>query len=195
MIGLAALALALVVPLNMAFAVHDNGLFELGPANPLDPDSEPTNILGDDTLTGPDWAELFTSNGEEVNPVPQLPTNGVVATFIQDGLSVKNQVDQTTFSGSKNNDPVAFWGWTPGNVPAKDDLSNVYLYGALDPETEDLILYAGIERIDPSGDSHIDLEINQVPVDTNGDGTFTGKKSDGDILGQSLITNGSLLKP
>ena len=56
-------------------------------------------------------------------------------------------------------------------MPAKDDLSNVYLY-AVTNELGELILYAGLERLDPGGSSHVDIEINQQPISLNGDGTF-----------------------
>jgi hypothetical protein len=85
-----------------------------------------------------------------------------------------------------------------GNVPAKDDLSNVYLYLASN-EADELILYAGLERLDPSGDSHIDIEINQSLVDLDSQPPcestcrFIGQKTDGDILAVMDFENGGAL--
>ena len=182
MVGIAALALALVMPLNLAFAVHADGLFELG-----DVAGSPgsADILGSDQ-PGPDWADLFDDSAQL--KLEALQTyGGLAAVFIQDELATKGAVDSTTFTGSKNDDPHSDWTHVAGNVPAKDDLSNVYLYATTDDDNDpntvdDLILYAGLERLDPGGSSHVDIEINQEPISLNGDGTFSGEKKGGDIL-------------
>ena len=186
MIGISALALALVFPLRMAFAVHDDGLFELG--NGLDGDAAvgSADIIGDLIQGGPDWDDLFDASGNLKSGA--LDTyGGLAAVFIMDERASKGAKDNTTFTGSKNNDPHSAWQWVTGNVPAKDDLSNVYLYAATkanpDPQkVDDLILYAGLERLDPGGDSHIDIEINQIPIGLDENGGFTGEKSVNDIL-------------
>ena len=140
MMGIGALALALVLPLSMAFAVYEDGLFELGELWD-DPQPGSANIVNDSEDPNdpdafvPDWADIFDENGA---PKP-LPESGVAGVFIKDYLAVKGQKDHTTFTGSKNDDPHADWKWVTGNVPAKDDLSNVYLYGATN-EVKDFIL-------------------------------------------------------
>jgi hypothetical protein len=91
----------------------------------------------------------------------------------------KGASDPTTFSGAggsnKNNDPISAadcaarvppltgsacdtWHWDAGNVPAKDDLVNAYAYAKIRPSDNHLIIYSGFERLDPNGDSHIDIE-------------------------------------
>ena len=138
-------------------AVHPavDSFFELGPDA-----GNPTNIVGDEEPTQPDWAEIFDANGDE----KPLPANGQAATFIADDLATSGSVDRTTFSGSnKNNDPIGSWNWGTGNVPVKDDLSNVYAYAAKS-SNGDLLIYAGLERLSPNGDSHIDIEFNQNEV-------------------------------
>ncbi len=135
-------------------AVHIGGHFELG-----DPPPD-ANILGDgNNATGPDWADLFDSGGNVIGGA-LAKFGGLEAVFIADELSVASQTDVTVFAESnKNNDLVATWNWDTGNVPAKDDLSNVYSYATLNGDG-DLLIYAGLERLAPNGDSHIDIEYN-----------------------------------
>ena len=163
-----------------AQAVHDDNLFELGPA-------QGANILGDGiAANGPDWADLFDANGDDIG---SATFGGVAAAFINDPTSQRGATDSSTFSGAggsnKNNDPISdgdcaarvppltgsacdTWHWDSGNVPAKDDLVNSYAYAAIPtsgPLQDHLILYTGLERLDESGDSHIDFEFLQDPVD------------------------------
>ncbi len=181
------------------------GLFELGGMQAAD-------ILGDgDPTTGPDWAEapgggdgVFDGDGNAIDLF-----GGAAASFIMDELSQKGLLDSTTFSGAggsnKNNDPITGWHWDAGNVPAKDDLSNAYAFATLNPSNEHLILYSGFERLDPSGDSHIDIEFFQdhvrlsedVPCDDPGlDRTpcdFIGRRTTGDIIVSMDFTIGGTL--
>jgi hypothetical protein len=172
--GLVALIVAAV-----AQAVHDDNLFELGPA-------QQANILGDgNAANGPDWGDLFDASGNSTGLF-----GGLAAAFLNDDTSQKGASDGTTFSGAggsnKNNDPISnadcaahtppltgsacdTWHWDAGNVPAKDDLVNSYVYATM-PTTgalqDHLILYGGLERLDESGDSHLDIEFlqNQVNI-------------------------------
>jgi len=172
--GLVALIVAAV-----AQAVHDDNLFELGPA-------QGANILGDgNAANGPDWGDLFDANGDSTGNL----FGGLAAAFLEDDTSQRGATDGTTFSGAggsnKNNDPISIadcaahvppltgsacdtWHWDAGQVPAKDDLVNSYVYATM-PTSGDLedhlILYGGLERLDESGDSHVDFEFLQNPVD------------------------------
>ena len=157
-------------------AVHipANDQFELGPSADLPHTSTTaTNIVGDeDVANGPDWSDLFNADGmlkESDDPPDATPDavevfGGDAATFIADDLSVSGAVDETVFAGSnKNNDLVASWNWDTGNAPVKNDLSNVYAYATRNDD-DDLILYAGLERLSPNGDSHVDFEFNQEQI-------------------------------
>jgi len=158
-----------------AQAVHDDNLFELGGVQAAD-------ILGDNNAAnGPDWGRtgqagddgIFDASGSPVG----LPADGVASAFIADETSQAGGVDRTTFSGAggsnKNNDAISdedagapdsdTWHWDSGNVPAKDDLTNVYAYATFNA-ANDLIFYAGFERLAPEGDSHIDIEFFQDTV-------------------------------
>src|SRR6266508_4632120 len=160
-----------------AQAVHDDNFFELGGVQAAD-------ILGDGNVAnGPDWADLFTASGAnkdtDNNGVPDFSQifGGHAAAFIADASSAAGATDPTTFSGfgtsNKNTDPISTadctapgntyaqctpWGWDAGNVPPKDDLTNVYAYEVINPADGHLLLYGGIEREDPSGDSHVRSE-------------------------------------
>ena len=160
-----------------AQAVHDDNLFELGPA-------QGANILGDGiAANGPDWADIFDADGDVISLF-----GGTAAAFINDETSQRGATDPSTFSGAggsnKNNDPISdadcaarvppltgsqcdTWHWDSGNVPAKDDLVNSYTYATIPTSgslANHLILYAGLERLDESGDSHIDFEFLQDSV-------------------------------
>lgn len=142
---------------------------------------------------GPDWADLFDGSGQ-LYPNALQTYGGLAAVFNMDERASKGAVDSTTFTGSKNDDLHSSWQWVTGNVPAKDDLSNVYLYATTkdnpDPMVDDMILFAGLERIDPGGDSHVDIEINQQPISLNPDGTFSGEKTVDDLLVVMDFKNG-----
>ncbi len=186
--SLAALLLAAVAVFALsspgpAPTVH-SGLFELGPTQGAD-------ILGSPAIPGPDWADIFDANGD----VADL-NGGTAAAFIKDDLSQSDGVDVTTYSGAggsnKNGDAIAAWHWDAGNVPAKDDLSNAYAWATV--QSGHLILFAGFERIDASGDSHVDIEFfqdevtldEQPPCDDPGADvtpcSFLGVRTPGDLV-------------
>ena len=186
MAGIIAVALmvaALALP-GPAPAVASS-LFELGPVQGAD-------IVCADPNPPPDWGCIFDSNGNIVDLF-----GGDVAAFLKDDLSQSGNVDRTTFSGAggsnKNNDAITDWHWDSGNVPAKDDFSNAYAWATVNPDGH-LIVYSGFERIDSSGDSHVDIEFFQAAValdedlpcnDPGADPTpcnFVGARTVGDII-------------
>ncbi len=218
---LAVVVLSGLLAATAVLAVHDESLFELG-------GNQAADILGD-AAAGPDWADLFTASGglrdTDGDGEPDLfqTYGGVAASFLDDDHSQKGAIDRTTFSGAggsnKNGDPIGpddcasylppltgsacdTWHWDAGNVPPKDDLKNVYAYATINPANDHLIIYAGLERLDPSGDSHIDLEFfgspvaldEDVPCDDAGRDTtpceFTGVRLDGDIVVSMDFTQG-----
>ena len=162
---------------------EDPGCVNGVPGVPADPDP------------APDWASLFTTDTSPHGAVTgiNLPANGVVANFEADQLSVGNLTDCTTFGpgSNKNGHPIQTWKFRPGNVPPKDDLTNVYALLADDPTTADRILYIGLERYAENGDSHVDFEINREEIELVGSGggqgcpgrgSFVGVRRDGDLL-------------
>jgi hypothetical protein len=218
-----ALVSATLVVSGTVLAVHDNGLFELGPNPP-----GPTNIVPDTGDPGPDWDDLF-----DANPTPaEIKTavsnvGGLAGAFLKDDLAQQGLKDTTTFSGAggsnKNNDFLNdtdagvvngdTWHWDQGaGLPPKDDLANVYAYSDLedpgtpgDPTDDHLIFYAGLERLDPSGDSYVDLEFFQSKVgldelapcnDPGNDAIpchFTGTRTINDLIVSMNFTNGGAI--
>src|SRR5262245_18358397 len=143
--------LLLVLPLAVLLAVHNDGFFELGNVAGA---SGSADILGSGAQPGPDWEDLFTSTGalkdsdHDGTPDAVEVYGGLAAQFIQDDRSTSNTVDRTTFAGSnKNNDAISTWNWDTGNNPPKDDLVNTYSYAEINSSGE-LIIYAGLERLD-----------------------------------------------
>jgi uncharacterized repeat protein (TIGR01451 family) len=132
-----------------------------------------------------DWASLFDAAGGSLV--------GPDCAFAQDDLAQSGAVDRTIFAESnKNNDPIATWNWATGNVPVKDDLSNVYTCASF--EDGDLVIYAGAERLAPEGASHIDFEFSADEIGLDQvlpcDGEqaddppceFLGEKQEGDFV-------------
>jgi archaellum component FlaG (FlaF/FlaG flagellin family) len=176
-------------------------------------------------VPGPDWADLFDASGNRI-PGALATFGGLADAFIADPSAAGGATDPTTFSGfgtsNKNDDPISTadcsantypsctpWGWAPGNEPSKDDLTNVYAYettAAADQAVPDaikkgdLILYAGAEREDPSGDSHIDFEFFQNAVSlctptppATTCSSFVGTRKPGDvILSMDFLKGGNL---
>ena len=190
--------LALGVP--RALAVDDEGLLEVDGdiVDGVDPGcskagvpTAPTSGVGGE----PDWTNIFETgsspNGTVTGHVDPLPEGGVIASFEADDLSQSNAVDCTTYgpTSNKNIDEIDTWQFQAGNVPPKDDISNIYAYLA---EAEDgrRFVYIGLERIEEGGDSHVDFEFNQNdvglelndPDDPCSGGHFTGTRANGDFI-------------
>jgi hypothetical protein len=198
--------LALIV--GSAYALHDDSVFELGPglANPGgNAEAGVTNILGDGvSANGPDWADLFTVNADgtvSVNQSAVAAFGGNAAAFAQDDVSAGNLTDRTVYAGrtsDKNSFAIADWDWGTSSVPAKDDITNVYAYTKI--VGGQMLVYAGAEREDPSGSSHIDLEffqkrvgLDETPPCDKAQCFFTGTKTPGDILVSMDFDNGGAL--
>jgi hypothetical protein len=142
------------------YAVHSNGLFELGDGFGT---SGSGDIIGSMSQDGCDWSDLFDADPTEEEIASAVEAcGGVGATFVADQLSQGKFKDDTVFAtgASKNDALIADWQWNTGSTPAKSDISNFYTYATLNDENE-LIIYAGLERLAASGDAHVDFEFNQ----------------------------------
>jgi hypothetical protein len=182
---LAAAALVLGVGSLLAVPNIINALttsFELGPGAGTD-ENGLTNILDQSGDGVPDWAGLFNASGGFIG-------SSGTGVFLKDDVSAGSLVDNTVYSGGpgdKNSDEIAHWTWSSSSVPAKDDISNSYVYTKF--VNGEKLLYVGVEREDPSGDSHIDFEFFQEDVALDHDPPcpikqcgFTKDNKDGDIL-------------
>jgi uncharacterized repeat protein (TIGR01451 family)/LPXTG-motif cell wall-anchored protein len=176
-------AIMLAVGVGPAYAVHDNGMFELD-----------GNVAHNSANTPPyDWASLFDSSGNRI--VTPDPDNGPVlaSTFVQDTTTP----DQTYFAQNKDIEPISAWGCGPINNPTdKDDLQNSYAALVQVPDgagdnAGHKVLYLGSERDSNNGTSFAGFWLlKDRGVGCNPPGDFTGGHTDGDILVVSDYTNG-----
>lgn len=102
--------------------------------------------------------------------------------------------DPSTLGGT-NGDALNTYAISTGNPPAKDDLSNVYAVSHTRSDTGHPELYFAAERLVNNGDSHIDFEFLQSVVTRTAacGGTFTGHRTEGDLLVAVDYTNGGAL--
>ncbi|HAG09283.1 MAG TPA: hypothetical protein DCK87_06975, partial [Desulfotomaculum sp.] len=161
--------LLLLMSTGAALALPNGTTFEL---DRNAQDSNAKNVLPDD------WDSLF--------PVNQSPA-AKVAVFVPD--PEKNNIFTT--GGSKDINDVTEWGWTAGNVPDKDDITNAY--AAAYNVDGDLIIYFGLDRYANNGDAQVGFWFFQNPVGLNSDGTFSGTHTVGDILVLSHFTQGGVI--
>src|SRR5262249_2697506 len=104
------------------------------------------------------------------------------------------------FTGGGSKDTLGIqqgqWLFTASKPQAKDDITHAFAATYTDPATGDVILYAGLDRFDNSGDAtagfwFLQNAISESPnVSGNGTGPFLGTHTDGDILLVSDFTVG-----
>lgn len=184
-LGLVA-ALALVVSLPSAVAVHDLGLFQLD-RNALQADDGGTGATGDD------WDTLYGGGGSQESFTEILPDIGA------DGGT------QFQGGGSKDDLDIPNWLWKAGEPLDKDDITNAYAAAYLNTvdtgenDVGDLIVYFGLDRFSTAGSAQVGFWFLQDPTfglteNASGGGfQFSGQHQDNDILVQSNFTNGGVL--
>ncbi|MBI2865422.1 MAG: Ig-like domain repeat protein [Chloroflexi bacterium] len=147
-------------------------------------------------------------NGLTTPPTPpnrtaaSLADSAIVdADFLADPLSVDvtscGTGDPSVYTGAGsevNGELFSSMTWGTGSVPNKDDVANAY---ALARRTaNDYEIFFGAERVINNGDSHIDFEFlqakNIAKVGTCS-GSFTGDRSQGDMLVAVDFTSGGTL--
>ncbi len=124
---------------------------------------EGNTAAGDETPPGDDWESVILDTDMD-GTFDDGP-----ATLIQDGNSgPKSTVpEQNIFAqGGKFGNPA---GWTiqPGNTPAQNDLTNIYVtaYGPNDSDSGDSWIVMGMHRIKKQGTFDLDFEFNQEAWD------------------------------
>jgi uncharacterized repeat protein (TIGR01451 family) len=165
------------------------GLFELD-------GNVTTGLLGTSGSTTPshDWDQVFADN----QAVPPTATSGALAsTFVTDAV---NSNGDDIFQGGGAKDVLGIqqgpWLFTGSKPQGKNDITHAYAAAYTDPSNGHLILYAGLDRFDNSGDATAGFwffknVIGENPdVTTNGGHPFTGTHADGDILLVSDFTTG-----
>ncbi|MCC6075301.1 hypothetical protein ACFPTX_01620 [Pseudomonas sp. GCM10022188] len=161
------------------FAVDGNppGLFELD-----------GNTVDDGATPGDDWDSIFlgTNVGTPAASTGILADPAPLSIFIG--------------GGSKDVNDVSEWRHTDGSVPDKDDITNAYAAGYINPtdvsyngevvhHAGDLIIYFGLDRFANNGDAFAGFWFFQSDVGLNEDGTFSGEHTarDGDQRGDLLV--------
>jgi LPXTG-site transpeptidase (sortase) family protein len=103
--------------------------------------------------------------------------------------------DDTVLGGGlKNGDDINSFAFSPGNVPAKDDLMNIYAASRIRADGHHELFFAA-ERLANNGDSHMDFEFMQSKVTRTAgcSGTLSGHRTEGDLLLAVDFTNGGSL--
>ncbi|SDS39433.1 DUF7507 domain-containing protein [Pseudomonas oryzae] len=176
---LSAAVVAGIVTAAGVFAVDGNppGLFELD-GNTVDVGGTP----------GDDWGSIFTGT----NLGTPAASTGILADPAP--LTIYTQ------GGSKDINDVSEWRHTNGNVPDKDDITNAYAAGYINPnnvshngqvvhQAGDLIIYFGLDRYANNGDAFAGFWFFQDDVGLGPNGTFQGVHTarDGDQRGDLLV--------
>jgi uncharacterized repeat protein (TIGR01451 family) len=161
-----------------------------------------TGVLGTSgsTTTSHDWDQVFADAGSPTALGAAAFTNGpssgaLTGSFTRDAVN-STADDIFTGGGSKDTNGIQNWLFTPSKPQGKDDIKNAFAAAYTDTGSGHLILYAGLDRYDNSGDSTAGFwffgnQIGQNPnVTANGGHPFTGQHQNGDILLISNFTQG-----
>jgi uncharacterized repeat protein (TIGR01451 family) len=171
----------------------------VNPATPLELDGNATT----QSTTTHDWDQVFADAGSPAT-VPSMasfshgPTSLALAgAFINDSV---NSTSDDIFQGGGSKDTQGIrqgaWLFTGSKPQGKDDITHAYAAAYTDPGNGHLLLYAGLDRFDNSGDSTAGFwffgnNIRENPnVTTNGGHPFIGTHQNGDILLVSDFTIG-----
>src|SRR5262249_16425452 len=153
-----------------------------------------TGVLGPSgsTTTSHDWDQVFAdvTNGTSTS-------GALAASFVTDAVNTTND-DIFTGGGSKDTLGIqqGQWLFTDSKPQGKNDITHAYAAMYTDPSNGHVLLVAGLDRFDNSGDATAGFwffrnPIGQNPgVTTNGGHPFTGTHQDGDILLVSDFTIG-----
>src|SRR5690349_11471299 len=125
------------------------------------------------TATTHDWDQVYAG------------TSGAIATgFLTDRV---NSGQDDIFQGGGSKDTLGIqsgkWLFTGSKPQAKDDITHAFASAYTDPSNGHLILYAGLDRFDDSGDATAGFWFFKNPigenagVTTNGGHPFTGAHS------------------
>jgi hypothetical protein len=176
-----------------AMAVHDEQF-------QLDTGANGANTVDDPGAAEPfDWENFFNATGPSgtIAKSVNLPDPGFPGFTASGGTSDFALPDATTYAtGSKDTLGIQ-GGWQcakSNNVGDKVDIVNAYALAYVRPADNHLILYYGVEKSSPLGNSNIAtwfLKDGTVDCTSPGGATsFTGAHQDGDILLVSAFTNG-----
>jgi uncharacterized repeat protein (TIGR01451 family) len=145
-------------------AVHDEGIFELD-----------GNALDQGGVDGDDWEDGTAGAADDLFIPGSVEKDGADTSYFKEG-------------GSKDHHDLDDWKWSGTDVaPDKDELLDVF---AAVYEAGETRVYFGADKFDDSGDAQIGFWFFQDKVSLDGDGTFNGLHTVGDVLVLSDFTNG-----
>src|SRR5678816_1427406 len=97
-----------------------------------------------------DWDQVFADNNVEPPPV----SGALASAFVTDKV---NSNTDDIFQGGGSKDILGIqsgrWLFTDSKPQPKDDITHAYAAAYTDPSNGHLILYAGLDRFDNSGDA------------------------------------------
>jgi uncharacterized repeat protein (TIGR01451 family) len=175
------------IPLDIFGLPPGSGTGNL-PGGPFELDG---NATSGSLSTSHDWGRVF------FDVVNRTSTSGAIAgSFVTD--AVKSPRDDI-FTG-RSMDTLGIragtWRFQEAKPQATNDISHAYATTYLDLNTGHVLLYAGLDRYDNSGDATAGFWFFRSPigenatVSTSGGHPFTGQHADGDILLVSDFTQG-----
>ncbi|MFC1695845.1 hypothetical protein ACFL1C_06950 [Pseudomonadota bacterium] len=167
-----------------AFAVDQNGLFELE-GNAVDNTGGFANLPDD-------WETLYDNGGSATITTDPKITGGNVV--------LEDPHPQTIFTmgGSKDPSVIAGWRHKEGAVPDKDDITNAYAANYIEPGSGHQIIYFGADRYANDGDAVMGFWFFQNDVIAAPDGTFDdsfgnpAEHAIGDVFVIANFTGGGL---
>src|SRR3972149_6035100 len=124
------------------------------------------------------------------NPPSPGPWAGGPGILICDKHSQSNEFDDNIFTVGGKDFDEGTWPIQPGNIPKKDDISNVYFLQKI--VGGQFYVLMGQERLDVNGESHVDFELNKVARTINPDGSGVQVPQDGDLLITLDVGNGGV---
>jgi hypothetical protein len=170
-LSLALVGLALAV---LVILVPGSGAVSTGTPFELD-----GNVTTDHATPGlpDDWDRVFANTGGSW--FSRVFIGGNVEAPANDGTYF-------TGGGSKDNNDINQWQWTPTPNPAapdKDEITDAMGAGYIDSSDGHTIMYFGADRYAVNGDSNIGFWFVQDPTfGLNTNGTFSGVHQNGDLF-------------
>jgi uncharacterized repeat protein (TIGR01451 family) len=164
------------------------------PSGPFELDGNATTgVLGASGSATPsrDWDRIF------LDVVNRTSTSGAIAgSFVTD--AVKSPRDDIFTGRSRDTQGIQAgpWRFQESKPQALNDISHAYAATYVDPSTDHVLLYAGLDRYDNSGDATAgfwffrNLIGENATLNASGGLPFTGEHADGDILLVSDFTQG-----
>ena len=136
--------------------------------------------------------EGAAGSGGYVFTLAGVPVDTIEAYHIIDGYDA---ADSSIFTGGSkfNNDPNT-WMWKLGKPPGKDDIDNAMFFFSSDSLGNIWFIGSG-DRKKTNGNTYLDFELLQNPLNKNTDGTFIslgidGGRTIGDLVISITYTNG-----